>query len=287
MTKVKLHHHARFETQADWLAHLRSMDGLPNNAIGGENPRTATNDTWRGGTYDKARTLAHDGWREGADKLSSITRAAANLSAPMLRPVSSYDVAGAFPDVPRAVAGDPLNMVNIGDEQIATRPSVRLWVEMGVSCNVTPKQIENYGAALLSQVDAMESADIRCEINLVWTCEARDGFDYQITIVAKTAEQPLDIERLAFLMLHPSQFRRLIFDVMSRDPNFRPVAKTSSYGYCTRITADSDRMGIVIPNANEQTWSYSDLPNAIGRMQSILEAGLTEIGHPMRFDCCN
>jgi hypothetical protein len=281
---VQLYHSDRFETQADWLAHLRGLDGKPDLGAAGEPRRDRGPDNaWAGGAYENVRRLAEHGWPEGAARMAETSRAAVPFAPPVSRPCLGYDVAGAYPDVPLAVAGDPCSMVTMGEEMIQTRPAVRLYAEMAASSLVNSRQIEHFGAAILSHVDSIEQSGVRCELNLVWTCEGKEEKICQTVIVAKKAEDHLDYERIAFLLMHPGMFRRLIFDLWARDSNYLPIALHRARGRPTRAILE-DQDGIVLPSINESSLRCSTLAGAVEVVRSALEEGLTRIGHPMRWE---
>lgn len=167
-------------------------------------------DGWAGASWTGALEIARKGWTEGRERIARGLAMANTLNKPAPRRGRFYDVAGAFPHVARAVAGDPACMANLGDTYTAARPIVRLIAPRAASAIIKPAQIENFGIALLSHIDAMENEGYSVELVIAITCKAGDDF-LDCRIVAKKAGEPLDVDRLAFMLAHPAFFRRLGF----------------------------------------------------------------------------
>src|SRR5262249_20209749 len=79
------------------------------------------------------------------------------------------------------------------------------------SSHVDAECIYNRGAAILAAIDPLESAGVRVEVDLDETIEARRGKVFRRTIPLKAADDPVDRDKLAFAICHPSTLRRLIF----------------------------------------------------------------------------
>ena len=165
------------------------------------------------GSMAEAVTLAQHGWEAG--RKSMVQNLESLSAAPSLArgPAYSLDVAGAYPVPALAACGDPLSMVSPAPMSERVRPIIRLAVSCAVSWRYDAKEIQAYGAGLLGIIDALESADFRCELT--------GGFYFNsgnekamFTITLKEAQDPLDLDRLAFCLCHAAFLRRIGFGLM-------------------------------------------------------------------------
>lgn len=164
-------------------------------------------------TLKAALDLARDGWPEGLAMIHAGL--AVNLAPVHGTPRVRYDVAGAFPNVPRYVAGDMFHMRDKGEE-FNHKPVVTILVPAAVSAIVTVKQRLNQGMALVRMIDTLENSGRRCEVLLYDRAgNSRDprtcNHWYETRVIVKEASQPLDLDRLAFASMHMAQSRRMGF----------------------------------------------------------------------------
>lgn len=194
-------------------------------------------DSWAGTqSLKEALELCRTGWDQGI-KLLSETLDAANIVQKQSRVLSEgLDVAGSMPFVPAAVAGDPMCMVSRGLERARTKPIFRIMMSGSASAGVSMQTIINRGGAILSWVDKLEGAGYQCELLYVydvtesgWGGRSGNVTEFSCGFPIKSAGEPLNIDRAAFMMAHPAMLRRFIFALYERfgdvEPNFR-----SGYG---------------------------------------------------------
>jgi hypothetical protein len=93
------------------------------------------------------------------------------------------------------------------------RPIVRLAVSCAVSWRYEAKEIQAYGAGLLGIIDGLESAGFRCEITGGFYFRSGDE-KALFTITLKEAQDPLDLDRIAFCLCHAAFLRRIGFGIM-------------------------------------------------------------------------
>jgi hypothetical protein len=174
-----------------------------------------TGGNWYGtNDYDSAINLALHGWPEGRSYLTSAVNAVATAKSHNLAHAFSYDVAGHFPHVARAVAGDPLNMISFEPIEIASKPIVRLAFQNNAASSYTGQELLNYGAAIVSICDALENAGYRTEVSCftytvaTWATPKYAAF---ASVVVKHAQEHFDIDRMAFTLANPSMLRRVWF----------------------------------------------------------------------------
>lgn len=177
---------------------------------------------WHGTkTFDEAVDLVHTGWKEGATKASRLLDRIM-AKHPLQKRPKQFGIAGAFPDVPRAIAGNPFNMHVLDPERASRRPVITLLSDIGANCSHDNAEFINRAAVVAAIVDQIEAAGYACDVITFCTSyngairrgEQGNGFVYIGTCKVKDCNQPVDIARLAFGLGHTGMFRRLIFAEM-------------------------------------------------------------------------
>ncbi len=169
------------------------------------------------GTEDmpSALKLAQNGWKEGAEQLDDMC-SRIKSSRPMGLRNIQYGIAGVTPSVPRAVAGNILNMRLPDRAHVKKRPIITLIYNMGANCGVPPQQLTNRAAAVAALIDSVEAAGYSCEVYAsALTKTSRWETDKTFTgatmVRLKEASQPVDVIRMAFGLGHAAMFRRMVF----------------------------------------------------------------------------
>jgi hypothetical protein len=178
-------------------------------------------------TFEEAITLAYTGWPEGRKKLAHAV-VQAKPAREVYRSIHR-DIAGEYPIVPLAAAGDPMAMVTPKPSLRAASPVISIVACCWYNSGVTPKQVLNRGAALLSIVDSLENAGYSVELSLAGRSDA-GGQQFHVSVDYKRAGEALDIDRAAFALLHAATLRRLAFAVMEQDHR---LENAYGYGYGT------------------------------------------------------
>ena len=216
-------HDMTFESLAECAQWIRGNENMwrPENQSDHEEPRT-----WNGNiTLEQALTLAEFGWPEGRNHMSDVTceMHPEDLDVEMAESFS-MDVAGAYPVVPLACAGDPCHMVDVQAIEVPHK-IIRVVVTLANSWSINAQTLMTYGAAVLSYVDALESAG--------WSCEVIGRFDSRahrnvmaMSVMLKAAGAPLDIDTLAFALVHPAMLRRLFIAYIERFLDSQPHFKS-------------------------------------------------------------
>lgn len=194
---------------------------------------------WNGNvTLNGACKLATAGWREGRERLATGLEAYQAAQSLGNDRSLGYDVAGYRPDVGRAIAGDTLSMINNAPELSRRVPIVSLAMSVHVSGGVSAEQLTIWGIALASHVDALEAAGYRVALSVLPFLGS--NYDRGAWVAAlvniKAPEQPLDLDRLAYWMAHPSTLRRIGLALCDQRPaSFENVAGSPGYGYPAEI----------------------------------------------------
>lgn len=166
-------------------------------------------------SFEGAVTLARSGWHDGVAKMTRNVSALAASNSVARTASFTYDVAGAYPVPAMAAAGLPDCMVAFAPVQERARPIVRLLVTVAVASMMTSERFTNYGAALVSIIDALESNDCRVELTVA-ACSRPSSSRTEkalYTVRVKESHDPVDLDRLAFCLSHVAFFRRLFFGV--------------------------------------------------------------------------
>lgn len=236
-------------------------------SVTGDRQFTGTSD------FAEAERLLREGWPEGRDRLIDAMEAAA-LAAPMLPAVSRrMDVAGAYPIAAYAASGDPLSMVDPGDLSAAARPIVRLAFSFSYHCGKTQKEIEDYGAALLTWIDRIEESGRSVEVSACHMARA-EGWRFGSRIVVKRAGEPLEIDRMAFVVAHPSMLRRIHFRAyeMEKAPGFQDAFH---WGYGMPETSRPPELDALVHwFPGPQDYHGGSVADAVAFLQRHVEAAL-------------
>lgn len=165
-------------------------------------------------SMDESLEMARTGWPEGA-AMASRVRDRVLAANPVRKQPARYDVAGAYPNVARAVAGDIKNMRVDDRRSSKRRPTITLVANMAAPWFVTATDLSHRAAAIAAIVDQVEAAGFSCEVVATATSKGygRDSGDWKtsVNILVKSSHQPVDIGRLAFGLGQSSVFRRFVF----------------------------------------------------------------------------
>jgi hypothetical protein len=161
-------------------------------------------------SYDEAVKMLHDGWEEGVQKVTALAQPIPSVN----RFVDKFDFAGYRPDVPRYLSGDMRSMIRRGSER-KPKPTMSIVVSIGVNCMVKARSMWNFGAAMVSLIDRLESKGVRVEVQALWVTETNTARTC-LSVGLKRAEDALDISSLAFSLSHPAMLRRLMFAALER-----------------------------------------------------------------------
>ena len=135
-----------------------------------------------------------------------------------MAPNFSYDIGGSYPDVPRYVGGDHMHMVDEQHQHKASAPVIYIVAQVGSNEVVSGKQKINWGAAVVSWIDKLETFGYT--VDLTWASGTRYNYgrvpEIMFSCELKPAGSPLDLDRLAFWIGNPGSLRRIDFSAMER-----------------------------------------------------------------------
>jgi len=164
--------------------------------------------------YPASMELARHGWKDGARRVMALSeKLKAAITSEMTAPGLVYDVVGDVPDVGEFMAGTPEHMLAF-QEVPTTARVVRVVVGSGARASVSADSMIARGACVCAAIDAIESAGVRCEIvvgKATRFMRAKTEFIWEAYITVKAADEPLNMDRLAYVLAHPSFFRRQLW----------------------------------------------------------------------------
>lgn len=205
--------------------------------------------SWTGTeTFEEAINLFTYGWPEGRAKMMRAMSEAA--STPSMSPSFMMDVAGAYPVAALAAAGDPCAMVDFSPVEDRVRPIVRLLICCVASAAYKVDEYMNYGAAVMSYVEGLEASNFRVEIMVSYCCMQPKRGALDTRFILKRAEEPFEMDKLAFVLAHPAMFRRICFGAWETAPEIAEVLD-HSYGMPRNIQeGEADANQIIVPGVN-------------------------------------
>ena len=177
-------------------------------------------------SYEEATKLLKDGWSSMAQDITKKLNVIKNQIVNEHVQKILYDVVGFQASVPRYLQGIPTSMVN---KKLVTVKQRVITLDKDISYNASIKteQIIEASVQTLQLIKKIEAQGIRVNLNLVWGVSAGDTKEV-VKIRLKSANERLNISKLAFPLVHPSMLRRLLFRYMEVAPT---VTKSYNFGY--------------------------------------------------------
>lgn len=246
-----------FDTYQEAAENTRQVDALKKDPSKDFTSRRQGSADWSGTKdYSEAMRLAVNGWPEGREKMSRTIAAAQANTAIAAAPAFDYDVAGAFPVVPEYVSGNPEHMLTPIETISTARPIVRLLVNRNTHAGFKAKHGENFHGALLSWIDALEGAGNSVELKMV-ACADNGDNHCSVVVTLKNAGEVLELDRLAFALVHMASYRRIIFGNYELQWHEYGLWNDFSYGYgrpCHPPKSVKDEPGVIyIPGLSNET----------------------------------
>ena len=200
-------------------------------------------------TMGDALKLAREGWRDGAERARPLLERV-KVARPTRKALTRYGIAGATPNVPRYLAGNPLNMRTIQRSETSQRPVITLIASTAAPWFVDAETFEGLAVAAMAIVDRLEDAGFRVEV-IAGRRESSTpgngdtskgtgknntmGHRSEIMFRLKSADDHLDIDRMVFGMGHPSVHRRLLFAAGGMHPDYK-ASLGGCQGYAIALT---------------------------------------------------
>lgn len=186
--------------------------------------------------FNEAVELFKNGWSDMATKLVQKLKVTETKMQPTMKPKNVLGVAGYQAIVPLYLQGVPNNMVNKKMVPIKQKV-ITLNKSIDYNGGVKADQIIEESIKAMRIVKKLESQSYRCNLNIVLGTSA-GGKQFVIKVKIKSANEKLNVSKLAFPLVHPSMLRRLFFRFIEVYPN---VTKSFVSGYGRPATSDEMR----------------------------------------------
>lgn len=178
-------------------------------------------------SYDEALDLLKNGYQDSVDKLKQSMKL--SVSGNGKRIAFKNDVAGFAPVVPLALKGVPQSMISTTIKPIKCKV-VDVYYDMTCPSRTSSDTIIKNGQAVLSAISELEAQGYRFNLYAV-QCYTDNATADVLCVKVKSSDKPLDIKRLSTPLTHPSFFRVIGFDWISKTPNGK---YRDSYGFALR-----------------------------------------------------
>lgn len=186
-------------------------------------------------TMADALRMAREGWREGAERARPLLDRV-KVARPTKRALVRYDVAGAVPNVPRYLAGNPLNMRTFQRSATSQRPVITIVASTAAPWFIEAETFEGLAVAAMAIVDRLEDSGFRVEI-IAGRRESSEtgnnaarkgtgennklGYRSEMFFRLKAADDAMDLDRIAFGIGHPAVHRRILFAAGGMHPDYK------------------------------------------------------------------
>ena len=177
-------------------------------------------------SYEEATELLKNGWNDMAKKLTKSLKVNQNQVVDAQVKKILFDVVGFQCSVPRYLQGIPTSMVNKKLVPVKQRV-ITLNKDISYNCGITTEQIIEASVQTLQLIKKIEAQGVRVNLNLIWGVKAGNTKEV-VKVRLKSANERLNISKLAFPLVHPSMLRRLCFRYIEVAPT---ITKSYSFGY--------------------------------------------------------
>jgi hypothetical protein len=175
-------------------------------------------------TWEQARRLAINGWRDGMNEIEKYrAKILPIIAEKVLRPKQVYAMAGYSVDVGSFLANEPECFITRElEERNYPGRIFKIVCSISFSWGIKPETIIQRGAMICALIDAIEYAGHRAEVicNDAMSVGSNDAdrqgkrkengwLEFAVTV--KKSTQPLEMSDLAFCLAHPSMLRRIMF----------------------------------------------------------------------------
>ena len=188
--------------------------------------------------FNEAVELFKNGWSDMATKLVQKLKVIESRTEPTMKPKNVLGVAGYQAIVPLYLQGAPNNMVTKKMTPVKQKV-ITLNKSIDYNGGVSADQIIDESIKAMQIVKKLEAQGYRCNLNIVLgTTAGYPSNQFVVKVRIKSANEKLNVSKLAFPLVHPSMLRRLFFRFIEVYPN---VTKSFVYGYGKPATSSELR----------------------------------------------
>jgi len=190
--------------------------------------------------YEQVRDMLLNGWTK---PIKNVERKIAEIDKTkridVRKPAMKPDVAGFMPIVPNALMGLPKSMFNT---HMVSKKSKVLDVLLDVTYPARLKQPEiiEYYSKVFAYLMSLEKQGFRVRITVFMLFGDYDENQVHVfKLLLKRENQPIDIKRLMFPMIHNAMLRAMGFDWYQRLPG---AEKIEGYGKAMHYWGNSEKV---------------------------------------------
>lgn len=191
-------------------------------------------------SFEEAVSLFKNGWSDMATKLVQKLKVIESKTEPTMKPRNKLDVCGYQAIVPLYLQGVPNCMVN--KKMVPVKQKViTLNKSLDYNGGTSSDKIVEESIKAMQIVKKLEAQGFRCNLNICLGTSAgwgKDAKQFIIKVRIKSANEKLNVSKLAFPLVHPSMLRRLFFRFIEVYPN---VTKNFVSGYGAPATSSELR----------------------------------------------
>lgn len=176
--------------------------------------------------YEEATQLFKNGWNKMANELTKSLKVKQQQVENAQVQKVMFDIVGFQASVPRYLQGIPTSMVNKKMVPVKQRV-ITLNKDVSYNAGISTNDIVQASVQTLHLIKKIEAQGIRVNLNLIWGCKAGHTKEL-VKIRLKSANERLNISKLAFPLVHPSMLRRLLFRYLEVVPT---ITKDYTWGY--------------------------------------------------------
>lgn len=181
-------------------------------------------------SFSEAVELFKSGWSDMASNLVQRLKVIESKTEPTMKPRNKLDVCGYQAIVPLYIQGVPNNMMN--KKMVPVKQKV-ITINKSLDYNgmTSSDKIIEESIKAMQIVKKLEAQGFRCNLNIVLGTTAGYGKNekqFVVKVRIKSANEKMNVSKLAFPLVHPSMLRRLFFRFVEVYPN---VTKDFVGGY--------------------------------------------------------
>ena len=231
--------HTKYDNWSDFVHAAESGQSVM--SVRERHSRDRSRREWHGSaSFEQTVELALHGWPDGVAGMSDRL----DVLMPMLptrRSVPELIMAAVGPgtlDMNRYTMGHPEPWhtwrPSEFDEDIPNGQIVPVYFNISTSCGVNAETMYEKGALICALIDLLERSGRRAEVILQmgiidYGGYGNNGILFEVTV--KRAQDPLDLDRVAFALANASCFRRLGFSLLEQLPHSLRAKYSVGYGY--------------------------------------------------------
>lgn len=200
-------------------------------------------------SFDEAMTILQNGWSEMAKEIENGLKVKnkINNNSVKMKTKAYNSVCGYQAIVPAYLQGLPNSMVNKKLTPIKNKV-VNIVKSISYSCDVSTKTIKRESIDALRLIQNLEAQGYRCNLDIILSVGAfAPNIYFSVKVRIKSANERLNVSKVAFPLVHPSMLRRIMFRLIEVNQD---ISSKIYFGYGLSIDEDEYRkIGIVNSDA--------------------------------------